>query len=302
MATGRSRAPSVHRPALAFGAVVAAMAVAAAHPAAAADPGPALPAYSHNDYRNARPLADALALGYRGVEADVFLVDGELRVAHERGETSPGRTLAALYLEPLRALSERDGAVLADGSPFLLNIEAKEPGRATYDALRAELARFAGILAVVRDGIAVPGLVQVVLVGWHPPLAEMAAESPRYAAVQCRFRDLSADQAIRPAHLVKLVSVRYGDAFDWQGDEAPPPDFRRQLSAIAAAAGAVDGRWLRVYDVPRRSRVYEALLSGGVDLIGTKDLERSGRLLRSIRERGRPGREATQEGGTRPCP
>lgn len=33
-----------------------------------------LPAYSHNDYRNRRPLLDALELGFRGVEADVFPV------------------------------------------------------------------------------------------------------------------------------------------------------------------------------------------------------------------------------------
>ena len=33
-----------------------------------------LPAYAHNDYANARPLTDALSLGFRGAEADVFLV------------------------------------------------------------------------------------------------------------------------------------------------------------------------------------------------------------------------------------
>ena len=41
-----------------------------------------LPAYAHNDYRNARPLLDALELGFRGVEVDYFLVDTELRVGH----------------------------------------------------------------------------------------------------------------------------------------------------------------------------------------------------------------------------
>ena len=36
---------------------------------------PLLLAYAHNDYRNPRPLRDALSLGYRGVEADLFRVD-----------------------------------------------------------------------------------------------------------------------------------------------------------------------------------------------------------------------------------
>jgi hypothetical protein len=46
-----------------------------------------IPAYAHNDYQNARPLSDALDLGFRGVEVDYVLIDGELRVGHERSET-----------------------------------------------------------------------------------------------------------------------------------------------------------------------------------------------------------------------
>lgn len=253
--------------------------------AAACSGEPLLPAYAHNDYLNDRPLVDALALGYRGVEADVFLVDGELRVAHERDETAPGRTLAALYLEPLRALVDVHGTVLADSSVFLLNIEAKEPGRATYDALRAELARFAGILTVVRDGVEEPGAVQVVLVGWHPPLAELAVESPRYAAVQCRYRDLPADHEDLPAHLLKMISVPYGDEFEWLGSDGAPPEFRCRLQAIRDRAGAVPGRILRVFQVPQRSRIYLELLAGGIDLVGSRNLERDRRLLAKVRER-----------------
>ena len=44
-----------------------------------------LPAYAHNDYINTRPLHDALSLGYKGVEADVFLVEGVLRLGHGYG-------------------------------------------------------------------------------------------------------------------------------------------------------------------------------------------------------------------------
>jgi putative flavoprotein involved in K+ transport len=38
-------------------------------------------AHSHNDYLRPRPLLDALDQGFCGVEADVFLVDGDLLVA-----------------------------------------------------------------------------------------------------------------------------------------------------------------------------------------------------------------------------
>lgn len=275
--------------------VIVACALAGEAGAAGAGPAGLLPAYSHNDYRHARPLLEALELGYRGVEADVFLVDGQLLVAHERGETVPGRTLAALYLEPLRKIVARDGTVLPDGSPLLLNVEAKEPGRETYEALRAELARYAELLTVVRDGVAQPGPIQVVLVGWYPPLAELAAESPRYAAVQCRWRDLPPGHAGLPAHLLRLVSFEYRDEFDWRGEDSPPPDFAGRLKEVRATVDAVPGRRLRVLRAPLDLRVYAALLDGGVDLIGTRELARSRRLLSGCANRQRLE-------GSHPCP
>jgi hypothetical protein len=45
-------------------------------------------AHSHNDYLHRRPLLDALEQGFCGVEADVFLVDGDLLVAHDRKDVN----------------------------------------------------------------------------------------------------------------------------------------------------------------------------------------------------------------------
>jgi hypothetical protein len=40
-------------------------------------------AHAHNDYEHERPLHDALGHGFKSVEADVWLVDGELVVSHD---------------------------------------------------------------------------------------------------------------------------------------------------------------------------------------------------------------------------
>ena len=37
-------------------------------------------------------------MGFTSVEADVWLIDGELRVAHDLEDAVPGRTLESLYL------------------------------------------------------------------------------------------------------------------------------------------------------------------------------------------------------------
>ena len=68
----------------------------------AGQPRPLTNVHAHNDYEHTRPLLDALQHGFCSVEADVHLVDGQLLVAHSRLDVNPGKTLQALYLDPLR--------------------------------------------------------------------------------------------------------------------------------------------------------------------------------------------------------
>src|SRR5688500_12101427 len=75
----------------------------------AAETVPLLRAHAHNDYEHVRPLFDALDHGFCSVEADVYLIDGALLVAHDRKDVKPERTLSALYLSPLLDRVKRNG-------------------------------------------------------------------------------------------------------------------------------------------------------------------------------------------------
>src|SRR5438552_17864850 len=75
-------------------------------------PPPLTRAHAHNDYEHTRPLRDALDHGFCSIEADVWLVDGKLLVAHDRGKVKPDRTLQALYLDPMRERVRRNGGRL----------------------------------------------------------------------------------------------------------------------------------------------------------------------------------------------
>lgn len=57
--------------------------------------------HSHNDYDRDIPLFRALSVGCTGVEADIWLENGDLRVGHTQRDLRPGRTLQSLYLNPL---------------------------------------------------------------------------------------------------------------------------------------------------------------------------------------------------------
>src|SRR6202000_231831 len=83
-------------------------------------------AHAHNDYVHTHPLFDALTNGFCSVEADIFLTNGQLLVAHTLKETVPGRTLQSLYLDPLRArVKQNGGHVYTNGPEFTLLIELK---------------------------------------------------------------------------------------------------------------------------------------------------------------------------------
>lgn len=237
-----------------------------------------LPAYSHNDYRNDIPLLKALELGYRGVEVDYLVADGELLVGHSRSEVRPGYTVERLYLKPLKEIADASGGRILDGDqPFLLFLESKQQTIPSYTLLRDVLARYDSLLTIVRDGEVRPGPVQVVLVGWFPK--EMIESEPvRRVSIQVQYSELRAADLESPSHLVKLVSQRYDRMFRWRGKGRMPARDRENLKALVASARA-PGRLVRVYEVPRNGIVYEKLVEEGVDLIGTKTIESSRELL-----------------------
>jgi hypothetical protein len=63
--------------------------------------------HSHNDYWRPVPLFSALQAGCTGVEADVWLTDGDLFVGHSRSSLTPSRTLKSLYVNPLVTLLDK---------------------------------------------------------------------------------------------------------------------------------------------------------------------------------------------------
>ena len=96
----------------------------------------ALPqAHAHNDYLHESPLYDALRHGFASVEVDIYLAGNELYVGHEPKELRKDRTLAFLYLEPLRQiLAQNGGKIYANFTPFTLLIDIKTDADNTYKA------------------------------------------------------------------------------------------------------------------------------------------------------------------------
>lgn len=243
-------------------------------PAYADDVVPLARAHAHNDYLHDRPLLDALDSGFTSVEADVWLVDGQLLVAHDLVDVSPGRTLESLYLGPLRErVRANGGSVYAgDDNTFQLLIDIKSDGPATYLAVHRALKRHQTMLAKFTRGGAMGGAVTAVISG-NRPRELMLDQRVRYAAYDGRLSDLYTDL---PASFVPLISDRWTSTFTWQGVGPMPAEEAQRLRAIVAEAHA-DGRRVRFWatpdELPNREAVWEELLAAQVDYINTDHLE-----------------------------
>ncbi|PUB20282.1 glycerophosphoryl diester phosphodiesterase family protein [Promicromonospora sp. AC04] len=231
-------------------------------------------AHAHNDYEHERPLYDALASGFTSVEADVWLVDGELLVAHDLADVDPDRTLESLYLDPLRDLvRDNRGSVYPgwDGSLQLL-IDIKSDGEPTYAAVHEALAEHKRILERSVRGHVRPGPVTAVISG-NRPLETMRSQAVRYAFYDGRSGDLGSGL---PASLMPLVSDNWTKLFTWQGEGAMPAAERERLHAFVDQAHDAGYRvrfWATPDQAgPARDAVWTELADAGVDHMNTDDL------------------------------
>lgn len=232
-------------------------------------PVPLQRAHAHNDYEHQRPLLDALDNGFCSVEADIYLVDGELLVAHDRRDLKSGRTLEKLYLDPLlKRTRENGGRVYPKGPTITLLIDFKSRAEETYAALREKLKPYQSMLTRFEHGKTVPGAVTVILSG-NRPRALVAGEAVRYVGIDGRLGDLKQENS---RHLLPLISDNWGNHFKWRGVGTFPAVEREKLERIIAKTHS-RGQRIRFWATPDRVEVWRLLDEVGVDLLNTDDLK-----------------------------
>ncbi|MFJ7945185.1 phosphatidylinositol-specific phospholipase C/glycerophosphodiester phosphodiesterase family protein [Streptomyces sp. NPDC096354] len=274
----RRRAVTTALATLAAGATVPLQSAAAAAPVVARHHPPLRPlrkAHAHNDYLHLHPLHDALSHGFTSVEADIFLVDGELLVAHEATDLDPTRTLASLYLDPLLArVRDNHGTVYAGyREPVQLLIDIKTDGAAAYLELDRQLRRYRRMLTSYHGGRVRAGAVTPVISGDRAARVPMEAQRTRLAFYDGRLEDLG---TAATSSFIPLISSNWTESFGWLGTGPFPASERDRLRTLVGAAHR-DGQRVRFWatpDVagPERDAVWTELLAAGVDHLNTDDL------------------------------
>jgi hypothetical protein len=241
----------------------------------AAEPTPLVRAHAHNDYEHKRPLFDALDQGLCSVEADIFLVDGQLLVGHIRRLLKPERTLESLYLIPLKErIAKNGGRVYRGGPEFTLLIDLKTNGPTTYAALKKVLEKYADFINSPTAGPGARKAVNVVATG-NRPAAVIAADATRLVGIDGTLSDLDSDQ---PANVIPLISDNWRSFFKWRGKGPISPEEHEKIVAAVKKAHA-HGRRLRFWATPDNTAIWQELFDDGVDLLNVDDLAGAARFL-----------------------
>jgi glycerophosphoryl diester phosphodiesterase len=230
--------------------------------------------HAHNDYEHDRPLYDALDHGFTSVESDVWLVDGELLVAHDREDVNPDRTLDSLYLKPLMEEVKKNGGSVYPGyeHEFILWIDIKSEDVETYQAIHKELRKYQNMLTRFTPAGVKPGAVTVYISG-NRPRDLMESQKVRYAAYDGRMSDFGTEVS---NEFIPVISDNWTKHFTWRGEGEMPAEERKKLNTIVSTSHA-NGQKVRFWatpdlPTPQREAIWQELLKAGIDFINTDDL------------------------------
>lgn len=242
---------------------------------------PLVNAHAHNDYLHERPLLDALDQGFCSVEADVFLVKGDLWVAHSFLELDSSRTLKRLYLDPLRErLKQHAGKAYPKGPELTLLIDIKSDAQSTYAALEKLLEQYDDVFSHVKAGETQQRGVTAVISG-NRSYETITASSPRFAGIDGRLSDLESPLS---TDVLPLISDNWRSHFQWRGQGEIPEAERLKLERLVRDVHD-QGRRIRFWATPDTPAAWRVLHDAGVDLINTDNLAGLSEFLNQLPDR-----------------
>jgi alkaline phosphatase len=225
-------------------------------------------AHSHNDYEQPSPFWNAWKHQFGSIEADIFLADGQLIVAHDKLQVQQMRTLDSLYLLPLQqCINRNNGYVYADTAKKLqLMIDIKSEAIATLKKLTEKLAVFPSLINCTS--------LQIVISGNRPPAAEFTSW-PSYI-----YFDGDLSKQYSPAELLRIpmLSANLAKFTSWKGEGAISIKEETVIRAMIDSAH-LNGKKTRFWNIPDNTAGWKQLIKWGVDYINTDHIEKLGAFI-----------------------
>lgn len=210
--------------------------------------------HSHNDYNQSIPFWDAYSNGASSIEADIFLRDNNLYVAHDQENITASRTLESLYLQPLETALKMK--YKKEQSLFLL-IDIKTEAEPTLNKLISILKKYKTITENQNIKIIISG---------NRPNAEQYSKYPDF--IYFDFQELGKSISKENWEKVATVSVDFKKYSKWNGLGRLTEEDYNNVSAVVSQAKATS-RPFRFWGAPDTKSAWKAFSELGVDIINT---------------------------------
>lgn len=186
--------------------------------------------HSHNDYHQPIPLLSSYHARMGSIEADIFLKNGQLYVAHDSTEISQDATLRRLYLEPLAKFYVKNGnSPYPDPAQKLqLVVDIKEDYAQVLPVLIKELQSFNTIFDQTKNAKA----ISIAISGDVPPPAAFQ-NYPEYISFDGRpYIEYTSAQLKR----VVMISDDIKRYTTWNGKGTPTNADKLKLKSVIEKA------------------------------------------------------------------
>lgn len=220
--------------------------------------------HAHNDYAHQSPFFEAYYLGFGSIEADVFFINNELFVAHNRVDINKERTLRKLYIEPILAEIEKNNGKLKQ--PLQLLIDLKTGGESLKE-VENQLINLKDLFRKAK--------VTLVISGEMPAPVDFE----KYDDMLNFDGRINTVYTKKQLKRVSLFSQSFDDfAKKWSGRNQLGDD---QLESVEKFVKIVHkkGKKLRFWATPDTPTAWTTLMNLKVDYVGTDNLKGLAKFL-----------------------
>lgn len=221
-------------------------------------------AHAHNDYLHEKPFFEAYSLNYGMIEADIFIQNGNLMVAHEKKSIKPENTLTALYINPIIAkIKENHGRAYLGDNKLILLIDIKEEGDQVLKLLTNQLKPNRHLFDLKHN----PNAVQIVISG-DMPKSEDFKNYDSIFQFDGRPKNIYSSKSFKR---IGLLSTSIMDFVKWNKtgvySEVETIKLRNFVDSVHHS-----GKRVRFWATPNTITSFKTLTELGVDYIGSDSL------------------------------
>jgi len=224
-------------------------------------------AHSHNDYEQKRPFDLAIENTFGSIEADVWLKDNTLCVAHDAKDIRVDRTLENLYLNKLNTILQNNNRrPYKDESELQLLMDIKSDAKSTLEALIVLLKKYPNIKK--------SKYISIVISGNRPVPAEYT-QYPSFISFDGRPNESYDKKSLKKVGLISDSYLKYSK---WMGKGSMPEKDKSNLKAVIENAHTLK-KPFRFWATPDNENSWNLLMELGVDYINTDKVDALAKFL-----------------------